>query len=161
MKKFSNFKFLGALALMFTLAFTSCVDPCKDVACVNGECVEGDCVCDTGYEGTLCDALMQTKFVGNYNLDEICDSGSDNYAATITASATNIEGISINNLYDSGLNTTATVSSSTITIESQTFGNGTISGTGSINTDETVININYTVTVGGQTDACIATLTKQ
>lgn len=150
------FQILGVAAIA-TIGLASCeTDACQDVTCDNGgTCVEGDCVCATGYEGTNCETLVRAAFLGNYNITETCDSGSDSYAVTVTAGTSDTE-VEIENLYGAGLFTTGTVNSSgSITIANQVFGNGTISGT--ITENAGVLTITYTVAVSGQSDTCTMT----
>jgi hypothetical protein len=55
MKKYS---YLLLLASAIFLMAGECMNPCKNVECVNGTCVEGICDCDDGWDGTLCDVDM-------------------------------------------------------------------------------------------------------
>jgi hypothetical protein len=57
------------LGILLSLGMTNCSDPCKDVNCANGNCDEGICNCVAGYEGTLCDTEIRTKYYGIYTAD--------------------------------------------------------------------------------------------
>ncbi|MBS1589401.1 MAG: hypothetical protein JST52_07275 [Bacteroidetes bacterium] len=59
------FAFLGVCS---TVLYTSCEkDSCSDLKCRNGgACADGFCRCQTGYEGTQCETLSATKFVGRF-----------------------------------------------------------------------------------------------
>lgn len=160
MKNLFSMKTLATACLAFALAFsfTSCEeDLCKDVECgANGTATEGNgscaCVCETGYEGTTCATLVRAKFLGSVNGNESCTSGSDIYAVTIAAGATD-QSVTISNIYDQGLVTNGTVNTDGgITIPNQTFGTGTISG--SITRSGGVTTINFTVAVAGNADSC-------
>lgn len=60
------------------LCITSAID------CLNGgSCVDGSCVCPPGFEGDDCGILSVDKFVGNYNVSEVCNIGSP-YPYSIT-----------------------------------------------------------------------------
>lgn len=69
--KFWKHSLLAATVFM-TLAtavtYTSCKhDSCKALMCRNGgTCADEFCRCPTGYEGTQCETVSRTKFVGNY-----------------------------------------------------------------------------------------------
>lgn len=161
--KSTTLKLLGIFAIGSAVFFSSCDDPCKDVNCgTNGTCDEetGACICNSGYEGDACETRQTTKFVGNFNLTEVCTSGSDAYQCNIIESSSTVTSISFSNLYNSGISVTATVAANgtDFTIESQTFGAGTITGSGSINAAGTQVTVSYTVSVGGASDTCAATL---
>lgn len=60
-------------------------DSCKNVTCptvtlpgisgaVYEQCYDGQCICPDGYEGTGCQTLSYTKYVGNYTVTENCGS---------------------------------------------------------------------------------------
>ncbi|MDX2002756.1 MAG: hypothetical protein SFW35_10010 [Chitinophagales bacterium] len=164
MKKITTLKMAAASLMLFgVLTFSSCEsDPCKDVTCVNGTATEDgedcNCVCETGYEGTQCDELVRAKYLGNYNGSESCTSGTDVYAVSVTAGTTDLD-VQISNIYDAGFFTNATVNADgNLTIASQSFGTGTISGSGSINGN--TVTITYTITAGGVADQCTYTGTK-
>jgi hypothetical protein len=175
-KVMKNMKFsliAAAFAMALAVSFTGCTDPCKDVVCVNGACVEGDCVCDAGYEGSDCGTAVNAKFAGTFtNAPESCvPSGpvAAGYTISITSSSSVATRITITGLWEvSGAAATATVSSNgtDFTIERQNYGGSTeeIDGSGSINTDGTVITVDYSIydAAGGlELDNCDGTLTRQ
>jgi hypothetical protein len=151
---------LAILVMAFGLMITqnSCRDPCKDVECNNGVCEEGTCKCDAGYEGTNCETAVRTKFLGTYAFSENCNTGQDSYTVTITTVDADIQKIRISNIYDAGLSTEATVSGTSLTIASQSFGLATISGSGSISGSN--LTLSYSIAAGGATDACTGTGSK-
>ncbi|MGB0368432.1 MAG: calcium-binding EGF-like domain-containing protein [Flavobacteriales bacterium] len=143
------------VAAVATIGMVSCTtDECKDVDCGdNGTCVEGDCECDLGYEGTNCETLTNAAFVGSFNVTETCSQSTDTYAVTVAA--TNATTLTISNIYDAGLVVNGTINADGgVSIASQPFGTGTISG--SVTTNGGVITINFTIAVNGQSDTCTA-----
>ncbi|MEX2596457.1 MAG: hypothetical protein WEC59_05950 [Salibacteraceae bacterium] len=157
--------------------------------CVNGDYVNfnGSCECDTGWAGTSCDQCAQnftgsncdacidgyegddcltqtrTKFIANYSVSEVCDNGTDSYSAFITASAEDEQTILISNFYNVfSSSVQATVNGSEITIAEQEPDNDgfTVFGSGSINAEESVLTIIFTVSDGVFSDNCTATYTK-
>ena len=161
MNRFKNIAFSALLTIsaFSVVTYTSCSkDECKDVVCNNGgTCSGGSCLCPTGYEGTNCETLSATKFIGSWRTTtEACTvSGSNSqYDIVIAPSGTAAATLLISNLYAAGKTSTATFTNATqFTIASQAFGaSGTISGTGSIS--GTQVTISYSVTVGGVTDVC-------
>jgi EGF-like domain len=161
----TTIKLLGIFAIGSAMLFNGCTDLCKDVDCgANGTCdtETGTCVCTSGYEGTNCETRMTTKFVGNFNLTEVCTTGSDAYQCNVVESSGEITTIVFSNLYNSSISVNATVDANgtDFTIASQAFGSATISGSGSINAAGTQITVSYTVVAGGVSDACSATLAR-
>jgi len=147
------------VAFIATIGMVSCdTDACKDVDCgLYGTCLEGACECDLGYSGATCTTLVRAAFVGNYNTTESCTTGPDSYAVTVTAGSSDLT-ISIGNLYRAGNFTTGTVNADGgVTIASQAFGDGTISGTATKSGG--VLTVIYTVAIAGNSDTC--TLTAQ
>lgn len=161
MKRIKNIAFSALLAIgaFGVVTFTACnEDECKDVVCSNGgTCSGGSCSCPVGYEGTSCQTLSSTKFVGSWRTTtEACTvSGSNSqYDIVVSASGTTAATLLISNLYDDSRTTTATLTGAgAFTINTQPFGSsGTITGTGSITNNQ--LSISYTVTVAGISDAC-------
>ena len=132
------------------------VDPCENVTCANGGvCIDGDCICDQGYEGANCEIVSRDKFIGSYNVTETCTQSTDSYALTISAGSVSIAAVTITNLYDAGFVVTGTVDGSSVVIPNQTFGTGTVSGSGTMN--GSVLTITFTITAGSQSDTCTLT----
>jgi hypothetical protein len=57
--------FIGISSAVF---YSSCEkDSCADLQCKNGgTCAEGFCRCPSGYEGTVCETAVATKFIGTF-----------------------------------------------------------------------------------------------
>lgn len=156
-----------AMATLGIFSIQSCdTDPCKDVACGNGVCLEGTCICDDGYDGSDCNILIRSLFLGSYNVAEICDSDvsfTDNYVSKISESSQGANYIVIDNVYNFASQGTqpedataiATVSSSggeyILLIENQTFAANIladfeIAGSGTYNPATSEISITYSIT---------------
>jgi hypothetical protein len=165
-----NLKFaFSGIALMLTLLFVGCTDPCKDVECNFGTCADGECVCNTGYEGANCLTALNAKFAGSYQLSETC-SGSGPagpYAVTVAAKSTPLD-ITFVGLWEVTQNIVNGVVGSdgvSFTIERQqiTTGIDIECTTGSISTDGNTVNMTYKIyyqTPDSLVDNCTATLTK-
>jgi hypothetical protein len=159
--KFSTYAMIIGLPM---LILSSCEkDPCEDVTCENSgtPTEDGDnctCVCGTNYEGTKCETLVRAKFIGSFNGTEACTSGNDTYAVTVTAGSGDGDVI-IGNLYNAGFFVNATVNATGgLTIASQSFGTGTVSGSATISGN--TLTVTYTVASGGLSDSCTGTYTK-
>ena len=153
---------LGAL-LMFAPGCGE-EDACKDVSCGSGVCIDGSCDCDTGYElgaSGKCDTEMRTKFLGTYNTTETCSpSSTGTYSNTVTTSGSSVDKIIISNFGDSGVNATATVNGTSLTVDPLTLGTLSVTGSGSVS--GTVITITYTAKENGATVfTCTKTMVKQ
>jgi|SRR5690606_5316460 len=164
-----NFLWFLSFALLSTaLTLTSCDDdPCKDVECgANGTCFDGVCQCNEGYEGTNCELEWTAKFLGSYNVEDVCTGENPGtYLYETTISKVDDMTLRISNFagFNQSLNVTVsreTASSSTadkisftnVTDASNRVfnGEGTISGS--------TITITYTVTFSDNTeDSCTAT----
>ncbi|MDQ3192523.1 MAG: calcium-binding EGF-like domain-containing protein [Bacteroidota bacterium] len=157
MKKFKNLVAVFALAtgLMFA---TSCKDECKDVDCgANGTCVEGVCDCNDGYEGDNCEAAMNAKFVGTYNVTDPCTALG--YSQTVTAGSTPTE-ITFSNLGNFGTPAVvkATVSGTSISATNYVDAAGrkfTVTGSYANN----AITLTYTVTYTDNSNETCANVT--
>jgi hypothetical protein len=144
------------------MLFNACEsDPCKDVTCLNGAFGSGTCNCASGYEG----AVVVYKTIHRLLLAiDVCTSGNYNYNATVSASSTEITKILMTNFggFGSSVVVNATVSGSSFTIPSQVFGAVTISGSGTLSSDNLTINVSYTANdTGGGSDVCQGTWDKQ
>ena len=161
MKKItSTFLGLAIVTTLSLLSLNSCTsDPCKDTTCENAGVPTEDgedcfCLCATGYEGATCGTLVRAKFVGTFNAAETCGTGSDTYAIVLAAVGSDDKKVTILNLYNAGiLNEGEVNSDGGITIPSQPFGSGTISG--SISNAGAVT---FSVTSGGAADNCSFTI---
>ncbi len=106
----------------------------KCVSCANGgACIHDTCSCPVGYEGTFCETLSRTKFLGNWTVFEKgSTSNAAQYEVSITTSAnlSQITIINFNNFFISPI--VADVHGDTIVIQNQqhngkvTFGHGYI-----------------------------------
>jgi hypothetical protein len=71
------------------MLYTSCErNVCDNVTCFNGgSCNSGECRCPTGYEGSQCQTLSVSRFVGTYGGFTSCgyDGGQVGTAVTDTA----------------------------------------------------------------------------
>lgn len=160
MKMYLMTAMLGVASL--SVLFTSCeTDECKDVVCENqGVCNENDgsCDCPVGYEGTSCETLSRTKFLGTYTGSETCTVGTDTYSIQITANSDDAK-FNILNLYNQSFTAIADADGNSFTILSQTVGAGvTASGSGSITGNN--ITITYTINDGVTSNTCTYTGTK-
>lgn len=168
-----NFLLFLSLALVsLTLTMTSCDDdPCKDVECgANGTCFDGVCQCNEGFEGAICDAEWAAKFLGSYNVIDVCtgeNPGTYNYETTITKVSSNTLRIANFAGFNQSLDVTIsreTASSSTadqITFTNVTDASGRVfNGTGLIS--GSTISVTYTVKFSDNTtDSCTASYTKK
>lgn len=148
-------RFFAILSLVFF--FLSCEkDPCETIDCgPNGVCVDGVCDCTPGYEGEFCTEEMAAKFTGNYNVSELCGSGSDVYFCMVSRIENTTDGIVFDNLYNRRVEVSATVNGNAIEIPLQAFDILIISGSGSLDPDTGIINLNILVDFGGgNEDSC-------
>ena len=84
--KFWKISLLTSLLFMAVLSaavYSSCTqDSCTNVNCLNGgSCGHGVCRCPTGYEGTQCQTLSVSRYIGSYagftscnNTQQVIDS---------------------------------------------------------------------------------------
>ena len=162
MKKLTRILAMATFMFAGLAMFNSCNDdPCKDVSCLNGgTCDNGSCLCAAGFEGADCSVLENAKFVGTFAGTESCTAGTDTYSMVITASTTNLQTVTISNIYNAGYIATATVSGSAITLPSTTVTAGvTASGSGTVT--GTNLSFTYTVSDGTTTNTCTFSGVKQ
>ena len=160
-----HLKILLGIVFLFSFTFFSCEDdPCENKDCGDfGTCLEGDCICDLGYEvdaDGACTVLVRDKFVGTYSCQETCQSGTDSYNVTISASPVGIDKIRIGNFYNVATTVLATVDGTNLTIEDQTTpDNFQVVGSGSIT--DNIINLQFTISDNlGNSENCTVVMTK-
>ena len=108
-------------------------DPCRDVNCNNGVCNEGECACQPGWTGARCDSLLRDRLVGNLWQNSLhCQTGSNLYGSTIVASAGAADEIDIHNLYILGDSVSAVVTTDTLWVRKQVYGQDYIEGLGTL-----------------------------
>jgi len=159
MKKLQTLTLLAALTIGSMTLLNSCAkDLCKDVVCENGgNCVEGDCDCLDGYEGTLCETQIRTKFQGTWQVTESCDQTPDlTYSITIGPHSTQVTQVNITNFWNAFVDNpvVASVTTNTITIASQQPDNDgwIVVGSGTLNTSVTPNTIDWEFTVTDTND---------
>ena len=156
--------FLGLIAVA-ALSFSSCKDECKDVNCANGgTCDAGVCSCPSGYEGELCETETRAKIIGDYEVNETCQTtGAATYTVEIKASSSDITKVLITPFGGyAGVTATCTLNGSSLTLNSVSGSNldfSNLSGTVSAN-GGTISDVTYTVSDGNQ-ETCPGTWTKQ
>lgn len=165
-----RYNFALALVLAFGMMFAvGCKDACeKDDPCINGTCADVDgeavCTCDTGYEGTNCDTEMRDKFEGTWQYTDACD-GTTLTTTTFGEVGSNVSQISIEDVLGSlGGTATATVTGSSIMLESQTVVANSGDSYTVTSTSGTLANgsFSWTVTLSGLlNESCVQTYNKQ
>jgi len=167
MKSIRNIAFSALLTFgaFGAITYTACnKDECKDVVCQNGgTCSEGNCTCPTGYEGTNCETLSRTKFIGTWTGSDICTINTYNVTLTISTSSNEINALVANpGGFGGSVTITGTVSATNkLTFTNQSVGGGrTLNGTMTITAN--VLEFEYTVTEAtGVADQCTGTYGKQ
>mgnify|MGYP003342866290 CR=1 FL=1 len=133
-------RFFTAIMVIATIGTVSTITSCTKT-------------CDTGYEGSNCKTEVRAKYLGNFNGTESCTTGTSTIAVNVITVAGDVTKVTFFNLYGAGFNTTGTVQADgTITIATQTFGTGSISGSATINAGK--VKVTYVVTAGGAADNC-------
>ncbi len=139
----------------------------KDIDCENGgDCDDGSCECLPGYFGDRCQyfqtAVSRDDFLGDFDVDEDCTTGTYAYSSSVTAGSGSNE-IGISNFYEVfSNNVIATVDGYDITIayqEPDTAG-VFVSGSGSMNEDMDEITLEYTVSNSTTSDDCSGVWTR-
>lgn len=140
---------------------SSCVypDPCLSVACQHGLCEEGICQCDSTHYGTLCQYPFTQLFVGTYSGNETCVSSSGSYTCSVVVTGT--DQIQLSGVHNQSFSFVAEVDSVTFSIPVQSFGSDQISGSGSLDSLQNQIFLNYTLVSSGPTEICTAVLSRQ
>jgi hypothetical protein len=131
-------------------------DPCKDIVCQNGgtSAASGKnctCSCLAGFEGDLCQIRTRDKLIGSYSTN-LC-------AGVISSSASFADRV---NFSLSGITFYGTVNGNNITIVSQSMGSdcggtATCSGSGTINSTSSNLQITLTLAITGTLNCCLTT----
>lgn len=103
--------------------------------------------------------LDREKFLGTYNVAETCDTYTDSYNITISASNSGDDKVVISNLYDAGDLLSGSVNSSSLVITNQTLNGVTYSGGGTYGSNDILV-INFILSGGSYSENCTALCTK-
>jgi hypothetical protein len=150
LKNFSRLPFLIGMVILFAIAGCK-TDECELVDCLNGACIEGVCACEAGYEGKSCNSESRTRFLGEWEVGDICRGTAIVYNVTVTQAATP-QAVTIDNLNAQGMPVSAAISGTEMNIPKQTFGLAVISGSGGIDTLARVISLEYLIEEDGLPD---------
>ena len=108
----------------------------KCVTCANGgSCINDTCRCPAGYEGTTCQTLSISKFIGEWNVFETGSVTSNRtYFIQIEETSASLSSVIIQNLYSpyyfSGMSLTGSINGDSIFIPNQPLDSGYIVGKG-------------------------------
>lgn len=138
------------LFVLFALMFAFFLGSCKSES--NKD--------DTTIKPTTTDP--RDKFVGIWTCDEYSQVSqtSNSYTIQIFKSSSSASQMMINKFYDLTDTVYATVSNSNLTIPYQTINVGFAAGTGTLNANNTQLNLYYTIQSGSNKDTCTSTCTK-
>lgn len=164
MKISRSYFLIGLFTLISFTVFNACKNACKNVVCVNGECDKdtGLCVCDVGYDGDDCSAEVADKFVGSFDVNEVCDFSGQKPPYVSVVTKKNINTITVGSFANTGQGVDAQVDGNTFSFTVEVLGLGEVKGTGTISADYKTITIDYKLYVlSVEVDDCTMTLTRQ
>lgn len=163
--------FLAILLFQLFITLAGCdTRSCEEVICgINSSCFQGRCFCADGYEGTDCSVMSAQKYIGNYQVQEICDNGGANFG---TYSATIIPGQQPSRLFITGLfamgipaeaiiRTDGNNRGNILEINTQSVGALVFSGEGTFDDFNNRLTVNFNYTFGGVPYNCRHTFYKQ
>lgn len=135
----------STLAVFCSIVYTSCNrDKCKSVVCAHGGvCNDGMCTCPSGYEGSNCETVSRTKFLGNWTVFEkgsitLAAQYPTSIEATTDQPSTGPVNVVIKNFYNYFLTPiSAYVQRDTIYIPNQQYEGKIVFGVGYIYTNVT------------------------
>lgn len=158
---------LPGLLLMCLLAACEDPSPCASTNCgPNGVCVEDGttfgCLCTRGWTGTFCDTSMADRWLGNYTVTSVCDTGSSTYSCAIQPSSVDPMQIVFTNLDDRGIAVIAWIESNpnSFGIPIQSFGSDQIAAEGFL-TNNSRIDLNLVIFTTAGSKNCELTLVRQ
>lgn len=150
--------FFSVIAILGFM-LVSCEDPCTSTVCLNGGvCSDGDCLCPEGFSGEECEREARFDFIGNYISNTDCMA----YESYVRISRDDTKGtrVTIDNLLDTGVSVSGTVVNNQVTIQNQSWFDGTVEGFASSNNGLLTINVVFTDADGIQTN-CLISGTKE
>lgn len=147
-----------------------CVPECNDADCgENAQCENNVCTCIIGYEENangVC-VLEKEKFIGSYDVTDVCDSGTYTYEVTVDELIGSTDVVRIQNLSDLQCEDAngnpvdyfveATVFEASLSFTDYTTCGATWTGNGTM--ESGVITMTYSLI--NPDDNCTATLTKK
>jgi len=161
-------------AFIFGAAFFigSCSkDKCNGVNCHSGTCSDGTCSCPAGFSGTDCSNELRVIFFGEYTAMDSCFTDSVGaikpYIVEIATSSASGDRFTFSNIKNTNIQFYGAVSGSgtdfTIPTQQINYLGSTVnvSGSGSINSDHSVIKYSYTISNNGASQTCANTLTRK
>ncbi len=156
-------------AFIVIMLYTACErNPCDNVTCFNGgSCNSGECRCPTGYEGTQCQTLSVSRFLGKYGGFTSCGYNAQPVGAQVTDTAVitadpnniNFVYIAFKNIAPNVLHgfVSNTVSTYSIIVPIDSSYNSTLKFTVTLQDDKTLSIVeyaNYYHTTGDTTAVC-------
>lgn len=109
--------------------------------------------CDPGFEGENCQTESRAKYLGNFQGIQNCSSDITPVTITIEGESTDITRLRITNIYGYGFTTNGIIEDDgRVTLPSQNFGSGTISG--SLVLENNKLKMNYILSGSGVTLEC-------
>ena len=142
---------------------STCVypDPCETINCMNGVCEDGRCVCEDGFYGTNCESSYLALYAGNYAVVEFCLPDTHSYSCSIAQNGSSNTQIQFSGLYAQSIQVYAEFDTTVLVIPLQPFGNDQIGGSGTLDTLNQSIHLDFSIITGGPTEFCNATLIRQ
>ncbi len=123
----------------------ACGNPCDDVVCNNnGVCIEGICDCQMGYEGVNCDTESRTAFLGQWNSANFgCDGLLSPTSIQIAISSVSAAHIELIDIANPNFIMIGEIDASKLTIPSQQIDGLSVSGNGTLNSNELTLSLNF------------------
>jgi len=106
--------------------------------------------CSTPEEVVNDDTINRDRFLGSYEMSENCGGSVDDYTVTVSKGSGD-NGLTLRNIYNTGVSAAARVSGDNLTIESQDFQivDGTavsfLEGNGFLSNEDNTLSINFSI----------------
>ena len=160
-------KLILSTAILFILmasgvVFNACVkDPCAKITCENnGVCRDGRCKCASGFEGPFCATKMYEKFIGTWQGTYRCNGAVPDDRMVVIAPGDKPTVISLYNIFTQNDAITANVDGDKISIDEQTIGTTTYSGTGYVEGIYITLYVSQKDNTTGIYSSCVLNATK-